>query len=53
MLRKTAAAVFGGLFIFAWSVASAQQAEVVTVTQTEVKRIAGEKTQQPVGAKSR
>ncbi len=42
MLRKTAAAIFGGIFIFAWSVASAQQAEVVTVTQTEVKRIAGE-----------
>jgi len=42
MLRKTVAAVLGGIFIFAWSVASAQEAEVVTVTQTEVKRIAGE-----------
>jgi hypothetical protein len=42
MLRKTVAAVLGGIFIFAWSAASAQEAEVVTVTQTEVKRIAGE-----------
>lgn len=42
MLRKFMTAFLGGIFVFAWSVASAQQGEVVTVTQTEVKRIAGE-----------
>ena len=42
MLRNTVAAVLGGIFILAWGAVSAQQAEVVTVTQTEIKRIAGE-----------
>ena len=42
MLRNTVAAVLGGIFVLAWGAVSAQQAEVVTVTQTEIKRIAGE-----------
>jgi hypothetical protein len=42
MLRKTVTAILGGVFVMAWGVVAAQQAEVVTVTQTEVKRIAGE-----------
>lgn len=42
MLRKTVAAILGGILVMAWGVVAAQQAEVVTVTQTEVKRIAGE-----------
>ncbi|MGB5623883.1 MAG: hypothetical protein WBN65_15430, partial [Gammaproteobacteria bacterium] len=42
MLRNTVTAVLGGVFLLAWGAVSAQQAEVVTVTQTEIKRIAGE-----------
>lgn len=42
MFRHILTAVLGGILVLGWSAVSAQQAEVVTVTQTEVKRIAGE-----------
>jgi len=42
MLRKTLAAIIGGVVLVFSGTLSAQQAEVVTVTQTEIKRISGE-----------